>query len=84
MLQARTQVGQVTIDHVPDESEINPEVFVDQLVAHPRDLPPWHLRVARPRQIGYALYGLPNDLDIAITASWVFASEKNVCSPSVV
>ena len=34
------QRGEITLDDVPNQREINTEVFVDQLVAHPGDLAP--------------------------------------------
>jgi hypothetical protein len=34
------QCREFALDDVPDQREVNAEVFVDQLVAHPRDLSP--------------------------------------------
>lgn len=60
-----TQCGKLALDDIPYEHEINAEVFVDQLVAHPCDLPPRDRVIARSGFRCKALDRLTEYLDVA-------------------
>lgn len=47
------------------QNQVNAEVFVDELVAHAGDLPPWHCGLESARLVGHPLDRLADDLDAA-------------------
>ncbi len=59
------QYREFALDDVPDEREINAEIFVDQLVAHSRDLAPRDRVIVCPGFRRQALDRLTEDLDVA-------------------
>ncbi len=59
------QRRKLAFDDVPYEREVHTEVLVDELVAHPGDLPPRDVRLECAGAIRQALDGLTDDLDVA-------------------
>src|SRR5262249_49194279 len=64
-LPPRPHARQIALHDVPDQREIHAEVLVDQLVAHPGDQSPRHLRLQGAGGFGDSLDGLADDLDVA-------------------
>jgi hypothetical protein len=83
-LQLRAQDRQFTLNHIPDECEIHAEVFMDELVAHTGDLPPWHHWLQSACAVRDALDRLADDLDVPDDSILGLASEKNASRPSTV
>jgi hypothetical protein len=84
LLQLRAQDRQFALNHIPDESEIYAEVFVDELVAHAGDLPPGHRRLQSACAVRDALDCLADDLDVADDGILGLAIRENASRPSTV
>lgn len=80
----RANRWQITLDHVPHEIQVYPEVFVNQLVAHPRDLPPRHRWLELARLVRDPLNRLADDLDVADDRVLRLAVRKEPSRPSSV
>jgi hypothetical protein len=79
-----SQYRQFALNYVPDQGQVDAEVFVDELVTHAGDLPPRDGGLKQSRRLGYALYRLADDSILRMTASCVFESAKKASLPSTV